>query len=51
MTLNEKNLEPMKKKSLTFSQRMGIKPIKKSTDDIPIDEDLRNQLWNALSQF
>ena len=41
----------MKKKSLTFSQRMGIKPIKKLTRDIPIDEGLRNQLWNALSQF
>lgn len=41
----------MKKKSLTFSQRMGIKPIKKSTNDIPIDDGLRNQLWNALSKF
>lgn len=41
----------MKKKSLTFSQRMGIKPIKKPTNDVPIDDGLRNQLWNALSRF
>jgi len=38
------------KKPLTFSQRMGIKPIKKTSENIPIDDGLRNQLWNALSQ-
>ena len=39
-----------KKESLTFSQRMGIKPINKSKD-VPMDDGLRNQLWNTLVTF
>jgi len=39
------------KNSLTFSQRMGIKPIKKSSNEDPVDKELRNQLWNFLSEF
>lgn len=41
----------MEKNPLTFSQRMGLKPVKKSPKDDPIDEGLRNQLWNGLTEF
>lgn len=36
---------------LSFSQRMGIKPVKSSIQHENMDEDLRNSLWNVLTLF
>lgn len=36
---------------MLFSQRRGLRPIKKTIQIDFIDEDLRNSLWNCLSQI
>jgi hypothetical protein len=39
------------KNALTFSQRMGIVPIRKVLQADSMDEELRNGLWNILTQI
>src|ERR1700722_19891521 len=34
---------------LTFSQRMGLTPVRKAIQVDSMDDDLRNSLWNVLT--